>query len=435
MISMSIRHLLFAALWAAFFLPLMARAEVYRAEGVASLELGPVAARQQAIEDAVRQMAMTHAGTVQAWSGVESGVLSEAMITGPRTLPGVPKVVSESRRDGLLFLMVELDTAAPSAGAGPVATAGNVVSAQACARPFAPPGRLLGRRMVATYFEVGKPQDASDLGNLATWLPSALVQRLNRQRDVRALDAGAVSLFPGGRVQEPWQAGDAVRDIGRREDVQFVLAGRVVDTSVTRKEPRASAFGVGTPGAQGLYYTGPFAGFLGGAVRVVPVARQFEMEYWLYDALSGSVLLNDRVKREARGDVHAESLRTFEAEVFERTDYGREVMGALDGVTVKLAATMHCLPFVARVVRVDGQRIYLSAGVQDGLASDDRLLLYKQQPKTEIRRPDGTVLGMPEQMIGDVTLVQVQPRFSIAEVRNARGKVDVGDWVRFPAWR
>ena len=84
---------------------------------------------------------------------------------------------------------------------------------------------------------------------------------------------------------------------------------------------------------------------------------------------------------------------------------------------------------------MDGDRVYLGAGTLDGLASADRLIVYKQQPQTEIRRGDGVVLGLPERVIGDVELLQVQPRLAVAMLRNARGKVDVGDWVRFPVRR
>ncbi len=421
----------YAALWAAFLLAGPATAEVYRAEGMASLESGLVAARQQAIEDAVRQMAMTHAGTLQATSRLDNGELSESSMTGPLTLPGTPRVLQESQRDGLLFVTVEVDTAEPVSAA----EAPNASASQACARPATPAGRFLTRRLVSTYFEVSQPQDAGDLGNLATWLPSELSRRLNALRDVRALDAGNVSLFPSGKVQEPWQASDAVRDIGRREEVQFVLAGRVLDTGVTRKEPRLGAFGGASGSEAGLYYTGPLAGLFGASARVVPVERRFAVEYWLYDALTGGVLATATVATTARGAVHDSSLRVFDLSRFQQNDYGRSVATLLDGVAGKLANTMHCLPFAARVVRVEGDRVYLGAGTLDGLASADRLIVYKQQPQTEIRRGDGVVLGLPERVIGDVELLQVQPRLAVAMLRNARGKVDVGDWVRFPVRR
>lgn len=420
----------YAALWAAFLLAGPATAEVYRAEGVASLESGRVAARQQAIEDAVRQMAMTHAGTLQASSRLDNGELAESGMTGPLTLPGTPRVLRENQRDGLLFVTVEVDTDEPVAAPGSMTPGGQV-----CARPATPAGRFLTRRLVSTYFEVSQPQDAGDLGNLATWLPSELSRRLNALRDVRALDAGNVSLFPGGKVQEPWQASDAVRDIGRREEVQFVLAGRVLDTGVTRKEPRLGVFGGASGSEAGLYYTGPLAGLFGASTRVVPVERRFAVEYWLYDALTGGVLATATAATTARGAVHDSSPRVFELSRFQQNDYGRSVATLLDGVAGKLASTMHCLPFAARVVRVDGDRVYLGAGTLDGLASADRLIVYKQQPRTEIRRGDGVVLGLPERVIGDVELLQVQPRLAVAMLRNARGKVETGDWVRFPVRR
>ncbi|WP_174875786.1 flagellar assembly protein T N-terminal domain-containing protein [Vogesella oryzae] len=430
---MQTSSLLRAAFGAAFVLlaaPAV-MAEVYQAEGMASLEAGPLAARQAAIEDALRQIAMTRQGGVQGSSEVNNGtVTAESLMLGPVSLPGKTQVISESRRDGLLFVTVQLDTDPPATPAE--AASSTDKASAACQRSTLPPGRFLARRLVTTYFSVEQPQQASDLGNISTWFPSELVRRLNRQRDVQALDAGNVTLFPDGKVQDPWQATDAVRDVGRREGVQFVLAGRIIDNAITRNEPRATMFGNVNDMQQGVYYTGPFAGLLGLSVRQVPVERRLGVEYWLYDAISGGVLLRDVVNREARGDVHVDSARLFDTAVLAQTDYGRLIDQTLGGIADKVRDTMQCLPFTTRVARVEGDRVFLAAGALDGLAVRDRLLLYKPRPATEVRRLDGQVLGVPEQVIGDLEIEQVQPRFAVARLRNNRQQATAGDWVRFP---
>jgi hypothetical protein len=295
-----------------------------------------------------------------------------------------------------------------------------------------PPGRFLARRIVATYFQLERPQDASDLGSIANWFPGELVRLFNLRRETQALYAGGLSIFPGGRMQEASAAAETVRELGRREGAQFVLAGRIVDTAVTRSEPRVGLFESGTPNGQGSYYTGPLAGVLGLSLRQVPVERRFELEYWLYDTLSGGILLRDNLRGMAYGDVHPQSARVFNRDAMVQSEYGQAIGRILEEVAAKVSSTVQCLPFATRVARVDGERVYLSAGALDGLAVRDRLVIYKPRPATEIRRLDGEVLGVPEQQLGDVEIEQVQPRFAVARLRNGKLKVDVGDWVRFP---
>lgn len=421
---MRLSILLRAACWAAFVFALPgAQAEVYQAEGVASLEAGRVAAREAAIGDALRQIAITHRGGMLASSQVVAGLqTAESMMLGPLSLPGKTRVLSETLRDGLLLVRVEHDTDA----------ADGEQKADACQRATMPPGRFLARRIVTSYFQLERPADASDLGSIAVWFPGELVRLFNLRRETQALYAGTMSIFPGGRMLEATAAADTVREIGRREGAQFVLAGRIIDTAVTRREPRVGVFGSGTPSGQGTYYTGPLAGLLGMSVRNVPVERRFEIEYWLYDTLSGGVLLRDNLRRVARGDVHAQSSRVFNVDAMVESEYGQAMGQVLEEVAAKVSAAVQCLPFATRVARVEGDKVYLSAGALDGLAVRDRLVVYKPRPATEIRRIDGEVLGVPELQLGDVEIEQVQPRFAVARLRNGKLKVDVGDWVRFP---
>lgn len=422
---MRLTRTMHAACWAAFVLWLQpARAEVYQAEGMASLEAGVVAAREAAIQDALRQIAITHQGGLVASSNMVAGLQTqESLMLGPLSLPGKTKVLGESQREGLLFVRVEHDT-----------DGGEEKQVDPCQRAAMPPGRFLARRIITTYFQLERPTEASDLGSIASWFPAELARQFNQRRDTLALDAGSLSVFPGGVVREASAAADTVRELGKREAAQFVLAGRILDTGITRQEPRFGAFGGARDGSQGSDYIGPFAGLFGLSLRPSPQTRRFEVEYWLYDTLSGGILLRDTLQRQAQGDVSARSQRVFSTADMKQGDYGQLLAQTRDEIVNKVSSAVLCLPFATRVTRVDGDRIYLSAGALDGLAVRDRLVVYKPRPATEIRRIDGAVLGVPEQQAGDVEIEQVQPRFAVARLRNGKSKVDAGDWVRFPAW-
>jgi hypothetical protein len=76
--------------------------------------------------------------------------------------------------------------------------------------------------------------------------------------------------------------------------------------------------------------------------------------------------------------------------------------------------------------------VFINAGGLDGMKVGDQMLLYKPRSAQIVRSGGGVrELGVPEDLSGTITLTQVQPNFSIAQVQSARLKVEEGDYVRF----
>lgn len=413
------RLCLFAALVAAFVLPLpSAWAAKLLGTGVATLDNGVPAAREMAIQDAVRQAALAQGASLQSTEYAQAGQVSDTTRLSAAPLSGKVTVLREYQRDGLYYVEVEVDTEGVLAGS------------LRCAPPG---GKALRRRVVATYFDVERVADASDMPELAMQLPAELARRLSVGGPFMASAAGRLSVLTDPRLTEPQAGVETVREIGRREGAQFVLAGRVLDTAVSGSGVRVSLFDGDRGGEQAVFYNGPFSGLLGGAVRYRPTARQFDIEIWVYDALTGALLANHRLSGTGTGQVAPPAPRPFGSAAFWRSDYGRAVDKLLDQATGKVADTLACIPFAARVARVDaGKRVYLNAGGLSGLAVGDRLLVYKPQPASPLRGA-GTVgeLGIAEALSGTVVLTQVQPGLSIGVMQNARLAVEEGDYLRF----
>ncbi|GGY10941.1 flagellar assembly protein T N-terminal domain-containing protein [Paludibacterium paludis] len=412
-----------AALGAAFVLVSgLVRAQSITARGAAPLDAGRSAARELAIQDAVNQAALSVGARVESAEMLEGGRYRETGSLTASPLGGKVKVLSEYAEGGLYHVKIAIDT--PDRAAEPARSASTDPS---CA---APGGRSLRKKLVTTWFAVRDPADASDLTGLSTRLPSVLAERLGARPALSVTDAGGIGVLPDARMSDPRAGSDNVRLIGAKEGAQFVVAGRVVSTSVTSRFLRPTLFESHNTSQQGVYYDGPLSGILGGAVKYVPTERQFDAEIWLYDALTGAVLLNDRISTLARGgSVVPANPVPFGSAAFWRTDYGQAIDGLLDKAVAKLDATLSCIPFSAKVVEVDDTgKSYISAGGLDGLKVGDKLLLYRQQSRAAGNNPE---LGIAETLVGTVSLVQIQPRLSIAVAEGGGKAAQAGDIVRY----
>lgn len=420
---MSRFSVLAAALWAAFALS-TAQADTIEAEGIASLDAGRTAARKLALEDAMHQAALTQGARITATEQSNQGLYAQSGRLAPlQPLQGEVKVVREYASEGLYHVHIAVEDKRPVARAES-GTCGSI------------PGRPLKRRLITTYFMVEKPAAASDMPTLATFLPGELARRLAVMPRFKAFDAGAVSVLPQPSSGEPAAGAEIVREIGRREDAQFVVAGRVVDTSVTRTGIGFSTFTNPDGAGASLSYDGPLAGFLGGTLKVEPKERQFDFEVWLYDAFTGSLLARERfadsgeVSNKRVGPALAQALGS---QAFWQTGYGTAMSQLINQAVGYIDQQLACIPFMARVARMEGSsRLYFNGGGLDGLQVGDNLLIYKQRPRTTLRAAgNGRELGVPEALSGDATIVQLQPDFAIAEVRGARFPVQAGDILRF----
>ncbi|WP_158253739.1 flagellar assembly protein T N-terminal domain-containing protein [Chromobacterium alticapitis] len=411
-----------AAFAAASFFLAPARAEIFSAEGVAPLDNGAVAARDMAIRDAMRLISIRQGARVESAQVLENGRPAEsATLTASGEVSGKVRVLNEYQQGKLYHVKIEVDT-------GDAAEAGRRRDAS-CAQP---PGRSLRRKLVTTYFDVARPAEASDLGNLATSLPTELSRRLTRNPMLMVRDANTVSVLADSRVSEPAAGWEIASQLGLRENVQFVVAGRVLSTSITADGLRPSIFETNNTSEQSAIYDGPFAGLFGGGAKYRPTERQFDMEVWVYDGLTGSLLADERISGLAKGQVVPKLPKPFASAAFWRSDYGALVDKLMNKAAQRVDDIVSCIPFSARIVRKDGKRVYINAGLLDGMAVGDKLLLYKRVSGQPVRDLiTSRELGMPESLNGDVTLVQVQPNFSIGVVQDSSQPVSEGDFVRF----
>ncbi|HJS48234.1 MAG TPA: CsgG/HfaB family protein [Gemmatimonadales bacterium] len=102
------------------------------------------------------------------------------------------------------------------------------------------------------------------------------------------------------------------------------------------------------------------------------------------------------------------------------TPLGEASREAITNSVRALITAMPAARWSARVADVRDGVIYLNAGAEDGVTVGMVLELYERQPP--LVDPDtGRNLGAPERLLGEVEVVSVEARFSVARVRSGGG--------------
>jgi hypothetical protein len=107
---------------------------------------------------------------------------------------------------------------------------------------------------------------------------------------------------------------------------------------------------------------------------------------------------------------------------------GDSLRQATDDLARKLVTQLQRVAWAGRVAQVAGGSVYVNAGADLGLQSGMQLNIYR--PGKEIIDPSTRqVLGREETQIGQLLIIDVKERFSIANASNGTG-FQVNDIVR-----
>ena len=119
---------------------------------------------------------------------------------------------------------------------------------------------------------------------------------------------------------------------------------------------------------------------------------------------------------------------------FFNSDFGQLVDAKLNEAVTTIREDIKCIPFSAKIVRVEAGRVYLDAGGTSRIAPGDRLQIYRLRPGSIPIAASGQAIpesqGWPEELAGTLTIKDVQPLFSTA-LPEGNLQVEVGDYVRF----
>lgn len=194
--------------------------------------------------------------------------------------------------------------------------------------------------------------------------------------------------------------------IGKLMPAQIGVAGAVTEFSFEKQKT-----GIG------FEYKHVAIGFTTGAAHVAINLRMF-------DTTTGQILFSDRVERNASyTGIEAEYTNKSLAiggEHFQKTPLGKATQEAINDAVIKIAMGMERVPWKGSIVLVQGDKITINCGQRDGIVPGQRFIVYSKGE--ELTDPEtGEILGAEEARAGEISVVEVKDRYSIAQTVEGKG--------------
>jgi hypothetical protein len=260
------------------------------------------------------------------------------------------------------------------------------------------------KKITATPFVLRKSNQANDIDDLSAGVSRELLRQLEStklflvksSRDASAVDSASLS-----------QDINAVIGLATLNDSQFVISGEVIDA--------------------GSFEEGGYFGYFRDK------KRWFEMEFTVFDGLTGAQISRHRIDEIAEGDVTVGREKRFASKSFFSTAFGQAIGKTIEKAAEMIATDLERLPFSAKVIRVADGQVFINAGATSLVAPGDKLLVYRKKTKFSWSGIGADrEYGIPETPLATVSVVQVQPMFSISTVLPAAQTVEIeaGDIVR-----
>lgn len=338
---------------------------------------GPLAkVRENALKDAYQQASLRAGAQVSSQQTLNNGVLDEDRVS-LRSFSNLKNVdiLWEEPKDGMYEVAIRAE-----------------VESQAFCRTSAPNFR---KTVAVTGFALAKPQQAvvGRLENIEQDLPHELINGLNATGLLHALDTSNTAVYV-----DPRRAPSVA--LATQAGAQYVITGVVRDLALA-----------GEAGEKPLK---PSNWLTKLGVRPAMQERQFAFDLYLYDGLSGSLLWQHSYQTSGLWDRSGSQKVGFATPDFWQTQYGGKVRQTLVAVVDDLNRFMRCQPFMTRIIKTQGNRVYIEVPTSAGVRPNDKFYVVRTgtffnldlEPRTELKN---TAI--------EIIVKQVQPQFAIGEMK------------------
>jgi hypothetical protein len=385
------------ALVASMIFSVWVHAGTVEVEGAAAIDAGGVdKARQLAIKDALHK-AEESAGMAVSSGSVRTGDgnLRENSRFRPLGVAANPMILNEWREGGILFVRVRAD-----------------VTPSEKPQPYR-------KKIAITQFYVANPLQVQDIDNIWNGYPLALLRWIEGSGlFLPAQTSGWPALGQLALPLDRAQNRETVRLLADQSGAQFVLSGIIYDA--------------GTDQPSGVMPKFVPSGILPKFLRNDPGSRRIEAEIFLHDGITGALIANFRAQETASLNPAVGRDKPFGSAAFFATGFGGAVTRLLDRQAQFIVRELGRLPFNAKIIRVEGNRLFFDAGATSGMAVGDKFLIYTLSSVTDILElSNSRLLGIAEKPAASLTVKQVQPLFSVGESDANNLKIQIGDMIRF----
>jgi len=153
----------------------------------------------------------------------------------------------------------------------------------------------------------------------------------------------------------------------------------------------------------------------------------------LIDASSGQVLTSHNAvgKVESSGVAFGVSrgIVDFGADSFKNAPIGQATRQAIEDAVKFIVDTMETVPFTAKVIKIEGKKIYVNIGSNMNVKAGTKMYAYSLGE--DLVDPDtGLRLGADEKLLGTVEVRDVQSKFSIGYMVSGNGPLKRGDILK-----
>lgn len=362
--------------------------EIY-AEGAATIMHGDRdAARQRALADALNQASLSMGARVLATEHLDATdvALQSQQIRSTRQISGY-SILREWEDQAVYHVAVSAEGVLDEAAA-----------------EHANSMYAVKKKIVFFQFDASSTVQLDDIRNVYSELPQEISKRMEAGGGV------LVDYVDGFIPKEPDALQrETVMRVARETGAQFLVSGSILDAGINKTN-----------------------GFWGTSLGKKNV-RHFRIELVVHDGLTGTRLFSHRLEGDAQGDVEIGGDKPFGGGAFLGTESGRVLDRLMEAAAKDIRAGLACLPFSARVVRVEGKSVYLDAGAVSMLKAGDKLVIYNTDLHLPLVTAGGSELGLPERQAATVTLVKMQPLLSVGELPEDAAKLGVktGSIARF----
>lgn len=186
--------------------------------------------------------------------------------------------------------------------------------------------------------------------------------------------------------------------------------------------------------AGGTLHLGIGTWSLGGGMGGQTVNGVVGMDVRVIDTTTGQVIQSHRVEAKTSeskvsADINVQQV-TFLGEAFNKTVLGQATRQAIEEAVMFIIRSTEQVPWTGRIVEVAGDQVYINTGASSGVKPGDRFTVTAVV--RELTDPEsGAVLGIVEDKRGEIEVVSVQEKFSIAKTRT-RFQATRGDLVKVP---